>query len=702
MYPFSPQLLIDILLCPFHLSLPRSPVGKASSGCPFPAFSPIPSTLALRSTPHPAYILSLSRVQILLAICSILGPRYVISQLSLLSPSFRSRKSRKSNMSSYAIAAADEVYNRATSTLTGRAWGPLVTLARTSVVSLLKKLEVGQLEIRTNQGVWKFGDPTLIRSKEHNRPTSANGTASSTGASETVATTEQAKHNKSEHLPAIKAGRKVVPQNAPHAVLIVNEDTFWVRMFVGADLGFAESFMSGEVDTPDLGACFELFIANRAALSDLSAGVVSSLTSWIQGQLNKRYANTRAGSLKNIGAHYDISNAMYEAFLSADMTYSSGVFPTLDADVTGPLLASVLAAKAAEPEGALTNGTKLHGGAANGAARRLEHHATAAAEYDSQTATPTLHQLAEDELEDAQLRKLRLHIERANIRKGDHVLEIGTGWGSFSMEAVRTTGCTVDSLTLSVEQKALAEQRIAAAGLSNAITVHLMDYRDMPASWADRFDRIVSIEMLEAVGIEFLSTYFACVDRVLKRRGGVVSIQCITMPEGRFRNYVSQTDFIRKWIFPGGALPSVTAILDAVQQGSNGQLVLDTAHSIGPHYSRTLREWRIRFENNFDSIIRPALLMDHDDIRGLSPQEQAKQVEVFRRKWICECFICPSWFLLSTRADQKIAILARLLCLLRNRLHPTRHWEPHPLLQPRRQHHPASLLRMSGQRPNTS
>ncbi len=564
-------------------------------------------------------------------------------------------------MASLAISLLDDLYNRASSTVTSRSWGPLVSISRSAIVGLLKNLEVGQLELHTSTGVWKFGDPTLTRAKENKRNAAqTNGDGVAAGA--TVATPPTkggAAKSKTARDPiaAAKTAIKIKASQPPHAIITVKDDAFWVRMFLGADLGFAESYMLGEVETADLGACFNLFIQNRTALGELSTGIVSSVTSWIQGQLNKRYANTKSGSLKNIGAHYDISNAMYEAFLSADMTYSSGVYPTLDADETGPLLASILSAAAAEPNVVHTNGhtdrtlpaTNGNGTAAtaaadvvSGAARHLAHQLPLAAQSHEEQAA---HQsgaagaggkLAEDELEDAQIRKLRLHIARANIRKGDHVLEIGTGWGSFSMEAVRTTGCTVDTLTLSVEQKALAEQRIAAAGMSNSIKVHLMDYRDMPASWTDRFDRIVSIEMLEAVGIEFMPTYFACLDRVLKARGGAVSIQCITMPEVRFAAYASQTDFIRKWIFPGGVLPSVTAIINAVEQGSSGRLVLDTAHSIGPHYARTLREWRHRFEHNFDEFVKPALLMDHEEIRGLAPAEQAKQVEVFRRKWICE------------------------------------------------------------------
>ena len=327
---------------------------------------------------------------------------------------------------------------------------------------------------------------------------------------------------------------------------------------------------------------------------------------------------------------------MYKAFLSRDMTYSCAVFDTLDADVTGPLLTHLTLQQ--------TNGAPASNGHTNSAASGAFEPLRFTDEVQSPPEEAEAPLQIEDELETAQIRKLRLIIKRANIRKGDRVLEIGTGWGSFAMEAVRMTGCKVDSVTLSVEQKALAEERIAKAGMSGNITVHLMDYRDFPQSWNDTFDRVCSIEMLEAVGIEFLKTYFSSVNRVLKRDGGVGVFQCITMPESRFESYLHSVDFIRKWIFPGGVLPSVTSLVDAATAGSDGSLILDTVVSIGPHYSRTLREWCRRFEKNFDEVIRPALLRDHEEIRKLPDAEKEREVEVFRKKWIYYFVYCEVGF----------------------------------------------------------
>ena len=142
----------------------------------------------------------------------------------------------------------------------------------------------------------------------------------------------------------------------------------------------------------------------------------------------------------------------------------------------------------------------------------------------------------EETLEGAQMRKLRRYIDRARIKPSDHVLEIGTGWGSFAIEAVKRTGCRVTTLTLSKEQKILAEERIRDEGLEDQIEVKLMDYRELPVP-EKLYDKVVSIEMLESVGQEYLATYFQCISRLLKQDGGIAVFQCITMPEGRHEAY---------------------------------------------------------------------------------------------------------------------------------------------------------------------
>lgn len=232
----------------------------------------------------------------------------------------------------------------------------------------------------------------------------------------------------------------------------------------------------------------------------------------------------------------------------------------------------------------------------------------------------------DEPLESAQMRKLDKMIDNAKIKSSDHVLEIGTGWGSFAMRAVRRTGCRVTSLTLSHEQKALADRRIAEAGLTSNIEVLLCDYRALPMPKEGPYDKIVSIEMIEAVGPEFLDTYFDCIHKLLKPNEGIAVFQCITMPESRYEAYAKGEDFIRKYIFPGGHLPTVSQLVDSINKGSKGLLVVDEIQNIGPHYAKTLRVWRENFEEHFDHRIRPALLAEHE---GMTESD----VSLFLRKW---------------------------------------------------------------------
>ena len=233
---------------------------------------------------------------------------------------------------------------------------------------------------------------------------------------------------------------------------------------------------------------------------------------------------------------------------------------------------------------------------------------------------------AHEALETAQDTKLQYFITQARIKSTDHVLEIGTGWGSFAIAAVASTGCRVTSLTLSKEQKELAEHRIKAAGYSDRIDVLLCDYRALPTPQDGLYDKLVSIEMLEAVGREFLELYFSCVNRLLKPQGGIGVFQCITMPEARYDAYSRGEDFIRKYIFPGGHLPTVSQLVRSIERGTQGTLVIDAILNIGGHYAKTLRVWRESFERNFDTKIRRALLSEHESMTE-------KDIELFKRKW---------------------------------------------------------------------
>lgn len=194
----------------------------------------------------------------------------------------------------------------------------------------------------------------------------------------------------------------------------------------------------------------------------------------------------------------------------------------------------------------------------------------------------------EETLEDAQRNKLRLVIQKARITASDHVLEIGSGWGSFAIEAARATGCRVTTITLSEAQLQLTRQRIREAGLEDRIEVLLKDYRSMRG----QFDRIVSIEMLEAVGHENYPVFFRTLQRLL-RPNGLVVLQSITVPDDRYETYRKGCEFIQKHIFPGGILPSVTVLSQAMTR--NSHFFIEHLENIGIHYARTLQEWRNRF-----------------------------------------------------------------------------------------------------------
>ncbi|KAL9089953.1 MAG: hypothetical protein Q9165_005482 [Trypethelium subeluteriae] len=233
--------------------------------------------------------------------------------------------------------------------------------------------------------------------------------------------------------------------------------------------------------------------------------------------------------------------------------------------------------------------------------------------------------------------------------------------------AARQTGCRVTSLTLSTEQKALAEQRIQHAGLQNKIKVLLRDYRAMELPEDEKLDKVVSIEMLEAVGREFLNIYFECVDKLLKKNGGIAVFQCITMPEMRYEAYARSDDFIRRYIFPGGHLPTVSQLVAAITAGSRNQLIVNSVENIGPHYAKTLRIWKQNFMRNFDAEIKPALQSDEKseprEVDGYigdgTRREEGKkdtgmtkaEIETFRRKWEYYFTYCEAGFATCTLGD---------------------------------------------------
>lgn len=193
-------------------------------------------------------------------------------------------------------------------------------------------------------------------------------------------------------------------------------------------------------------------------------------------------------------------------------------------------------------------------------------------------------------LEQASLRKLETICRKLQLGPDDHVVEIGTGWGGFAIHAAGRYGCRVTTTTLSQAQRELAQERIAAAGVSDRVTVVLEDYRDLHG----QYDKLVSIEMIEAIGAAQLPTYFRQLSRLLKP-GGLALVQAITIEDHRYHRALKEVDFIKRHVFPGSFIPSTSAMLDAM--GRHSDLALRHLEDIGASYALTLREWRKRFEN---------------------------------------------------------------------------------------------------------
>ncbi|MEO5979915.1 MAG: cyclopropane-fatty-acyl-phospholipid synthase family protein [Chryseolinea sp.] len=198
-------------------------------------------------------------------------------------------------------------------------------------------------------------------------------------------------------------------------------------------------------------------------------------------------------------------------------------------------------------------------------------------------------------LEEAQYEKYDALSRRVRLKSTDHVLEIGTGWGGNAIYMAKNFGCRVTTTTISAEQHKLAVERVANEGLSDRITVLLKDYRDLEGT----FDKIVSIEMLEAVGHKFLKTYFAKVYSLLKK-DGLLGIQVITSPDSRYANLKKGVDWIQKHIFPGSLIPSVAAINQAVNE--TGEMTLVDLQDLGKDYATTLRYWYDAFNANWPQI----------------------------------------------------------------------------------------------------
>ncbi|KAL6971255.1 cyclopropane-fatty-acyl-phospholipid synthase [Sarracenia purpurea var. burkii] len=204
----------------------------------------------------------------------------------------------------------------------------------------------------------------------------------------------------------------------------------------------------------------------------------------------------------------------------------------------------------------------------------------------------------DEDLKNAQLRKISILIEKARISKEHEILEIGCGWGSLAIEAVKRTGCKYTGITLSEEQLRFAEMKVKEAGLQDHIRFLLCDYRQLPNSY--KYDRIISCEMIESVGHEYMEDFFGCCDSVLAEDGLLV-LQFISIPDERYDEYRRSSDFIKEYIFPGGCLPSLSRITSAMAASS--RLCIEHLENIGMHYYQTLRCWRKNFLEQQSKII---------------------------------------------------------------------------------------------------
>ncbi|MGQ7275257.1 class I SAM-dependent methyltransferase [Marinobacter sp. V034] len=308
----------------------------------------------------------------------------------------------------------------------------------------------------------------------------------------------------------------------PVAEIHVSDASAWRDILTGGSIGAAESYVAGDWTTPDLTALLRFFTRNIDRMN-----AFEDRFSWITKPalrgLHWLNRNSKTGSRKNIEAHYDLGNAMFELFLDPTMMYSSAIYP----EVTSSL-------------------------------------------------------------DEAAVFKLDRICQKLDLGPTDSVIEIGTGWGGFAIHAAKHYGCQVTTTTISREQYDLALARIEAEGLTDRITLLFDDYRDLKG----QYDKLVSIEMIEAVGPQYLDSYFEQISTLLKP-DGLALIQAINMPEQRYDRALKNVDFIQRFIFPGSFIPSFGAIFESVRNGTD--LVLSASDDFGFHYARTLRDWRERF-----------------------------------------------------------------------------------------------------------
>jgi len=362
------------------------------------------------------------------------------------------------------------------------------------------------------------------------------------------------------HLELPDGTKKIIGQ--PDAkisanVRVLNWD-FFKRCVLFGDIGFGEAFVDGDWDTDDVTKVISWFILNVENSPAMSGSRSKQLLVNLLGRYNRMLHLLRPNSLetsrRNISDHYDLGNDFYKLFLDPTMTYSSALFEDSRAEL--PLYPAV------------------------------------------QQRRPTL--------EEAQIAKYDRLCRQLRLKSGEHILEIGSGWGGFSLHAAKNCGVHITTVTISEEQFKYARELFKKENLADKIEIKLMDYRLLTG----QFDKIVSIEMLEAVGDAYLETYFAKCHEVLKP-GGLLALQMITCPDSRYDSLRKNVDWIQKHIFPGSLLLSVHRVNEALRK--TGDLFLHDLNDLGLSYAETLKRWRFAFNQN-ESAVR-ALRFDTRFIR---------------------------------------------------------------------------------------
>ena len=313
----------------------------------------------------------------------------------------------------------------------------------------------------------------------------------------------------------------------PAATVNVHDDRFYTTLAAGGAVGASEAYMQGMWTCDQLTLLVRVLLRNTSVLRGLGNAAYKKPLYKLLHLMNRDSVD---GSKKNISAHYDLGNKLFENFLDPTMTYSSGFFEKPDST-----------------------------------------------------------------MQQASTAKLDRICQKLALSESDHVVEIGTGWGSFALHAARNYNCKITTTTISEEQYQLACQRVKDAGLQERIEIVKKDYRLLTG----QYDKLVSIEMIEAVGLAYLGNYFEKCASLLKPAGKML-IQAITIADQQYEFSKRNVDFIQRYIFPGGALPSVTALTNTATNKTD--LRMTALEDITGHYATTMRKWREKFYLNVEQI----------------------------------------------------------------------------------------------------